>query len=428
MISNLLEWKKKVNNKITINSDSISWQNLKRSEITSLSLKNENTLFEDFTHSFEFIITEIKNQQRSNRLLVTLWKLKKSDGNIVSVYIDKFSDSTTKFRLVFYQRREGKNVFVEVSTVLDINHKYNVIIIKKDNILKIKILWEEGLIHESEELIGINHIYNEIILIQSHGFSKEPNWESSGKLFNIKFVNDNLISKEYVPEDISNEIRGLERQASNLIAKNEFNIARSIYQTIFNALKDKQYEVNRRVHLGAPLHMIGTTYILNNEPRKAFEYYLLAYITDLINTQIGEEKTAEKFPAYKMVKNFYQFDDVQLERLETQAKEYIDRRSPFEPEEFLAQYLLNGELDINKLSVLYSLPEKYHLLKNTEQGIPITESGQTTLNITTEKYSKQIFKKAFEIAAIDNRTLVTRKDVERALQELSEKGGLENEC
>lgn len=178
--------------RLSILNDDISWSNVKRSHITSLSLIKQKKNYDDFTHSFYFIINDIKNYSNSNRLLLTLWKLKKSEGNVLSVYVDKYKGSNSKYRLVFYQREDGENVFVSVSGELNVLYRYNVTIIKKENRLNVKLFWEEGKVFDSGEMIGVNHTYNEIILAQSHGFSVEPNCESSGKIYNLNLMDESL--------------------------------------------------------------------------------------------------------------------------------------------------------------------------------------------------------------------------------------------
>jgi len=192
-------------NRLKIEEDKITWSNLKRSQYTSIS-KEVN--FENFTLSFDVKVTELVTYLRSNRLMISLWKLKKSNGNIVSVYVDKTRDYDNKYRLVFYQRVNGENKYVSVSPYMELNYNYSVTVEKYEDKFYMNVFWEEGLIFKSEELSGVNHYYNEIILAQSHGFVIEPNDESSGILSNIK-ISDKVAEKEEElinPVEIYNKI------------------------------------------------------------------------------------------------------------------------------------------------------------------------------------------------------------------------------
>ena len=153
-------------NRLKIEDDKITWSNLKRSQYTSIS-KEVN--LENFTPSFDVKVTELVTYLRSNRLMITLWKLKKSKGNILSVYIDKTRDYDNKYRLVFYQRVNGDNKYVSVSPYLELNYNYSVTVKKDEDQFYMNVFWEESLIFESEELSGVNHYYNEISMYLAHG-------------------------------------------------------------------------------------------------------------------------------------------------------------------------------------------------------------------------------------------------------------------
>ena len=186
-------------NRLKMEEDKITWSKLKRSQNTSIS---KEAYFENFTLSFYVKVTSVITYLRSDRLMISLWKLKKSNGNIVSVYIDKTRDYDNKYRLVFYQRVNGNNKFVSVSPYLELNYNYCVTVVKNEDKFHMNVFWEESLVFESEELTGVNHYYNEIIFAQSHGFIIEPNDESSGILSNIK-ISDEVAEKE---EELINPI------------------------------------------------------------------------------------------------------------------------------------------------------------------------------------------------------------------------------
>lgn len=194
------DWKIHDENKqLTIGKNKIIWSNLKRSQKTII-YKEAN--YENFTLNFTIKLTDLVTYLRTNRLMISLWKLKKSNGNVVSVYVDKTRDYSNKYRLVFYQNVNGNNTFVQVSPYLELNNTYNVTIIKNEDKFHMNIFWEDNIILKSEELTGINHYYNELIFVQSYEFVIEPNDASSGIMSNID-ISGNIAKKE---EELINPI------------------------------------------------------------------------------------------------------------------------------------------------------------------------------------------------------------------------------
>lgn len=76
-----------------------------------------------------------------------------------------------------------------------------------------------------------------------------------------------------IPPDLRSPIKNLEKQAFELLAKEQYNMARGIYRIIYDTLHDRQFTEKRRIHLGAPLHMIGLSFLLEGLSESAFEYF-----------------------------------------------------------------------------------------------------------------------------------------------------------
>ncbi len=398
--------------------DKIEWSDLYRSQKTRLSLNNELSIYENFTHKFSFKITKIKNTSRSSRLLITLWKLKKSDGNIVSVYIDKYKGSNDKFRLVFFQRVDGKNVFVSVTQELNILKEYRVIIKKEQDVFNIDVLWEEISIFNSDELKGVDQVYNEIVMVQSHGFQAEPDCMISGILFDFNIIEDNLASLSGVPKEIYENIRSLEVQANILMEKSEYDVSKRIYQLIYFTLYEKQSVLGRRIHLGAPLHMIGSINLMQNNHTDAFHYYLLAYMLDVINTNLGNEELAKNNPAYSMLNNFYKTSPILINIIDQAGTLVIERNIPYDPKRSLQELLISNGIEENDLINYYELPNNIRIIKGegrSYSNIPVSQSGQTVLEQAVNKYGNEIIEKAVLIARNNNRTTVRTDDIEEAI-------------
>jgi len=173
----ILDEKKRLN----ISKNLVSWNNLRRCDHTSI---RKQVYHQDFSISFEVKVTELVTFLRSNRLMIVLFKLVKTMGDLVSVYVDKTKTHENKYRLVFHQFVNGKNEFVSVSPYLDLDEEYNVSIEKNEDKFRIKIFWYDNHVFEEEKL-GINQEYNELVIAHSHEFAREPDDYSSGYLQNV---------------------------------------------------------------------------------------------------------------------------------------------------------------------------------------------------------------------------------------------------
>lgn len=107
------------------------------------------------------------------------------------------------------------------------------------------------------------------------------------------------------PQDIIENIRKTE-----LIAISEYNLRnfeRSIqmYNEILELMYQTQIKINRPIHKGAPLHMIGINYNGMNNHSEAIRYILLAYVEDTLNADYENEDEADNSPAGQMMMNYY---------------------------------------------------------------------------------------------------------------------------
>lgn len=231
-----------------------------------------------------------------------------------------------------------------------------------------------------------------------------------------------------VPNDLKNPIRKLEKQAYELIANENFDIAKSIYKSIYEILFERQYVENRRIHLGAPLHMMGLVSLFQRKNSEAFRYFLLAYVTDTINTARGNEDKADSAPAYNAIKTFFDVDNTTTKKIKEKTRQISNRQEPFDVEKFLTQFkgttqIMNGDL----LSLSNRQPtdkEIDNILEQIFQKFFVTESGRILLNEKINVYSSKILKKAFKIAQKNGHPNEIRKgDIDRAISEMeTEKG------
>jgi hypothetical protein len=108
--------------------------------------------------------------------------------------VSEAEKSDTEYSLVFFQRKDRKNVFVyRTINHLFINKKYYVRIIKEDYLFKLLIYEDEefSVIYiDSGYLEGYDENYAELFLCQGHAFSVDIEDELSGILDNLELQSD----------------------------------------------------------------------------------------------------------------------------------------------------------------------------------------------------------------------------------------------
>lgn len=226
-----------------------------------------------------------------------------------------------------------------------------------------------------------------------------------------------------IPSDLAKPIRNLERQAYELLAKGNFEIAKNIYKTIYETLYARQFTENRRIHLGAPLHMMGLTLLFQDNLNEAFRYFLLAYITDTINVKHGHEDEADGAPAFRALKMFFGVTNSTIELIKEMAREEPNRKSPFDAERFLRLFMQKRNLkakDLIRLSTRQ--PSKDEIAATREQMFQryfLTQSGKSLLDKVIDTYGGRVLSKAAEIAKKEGHPNEIREsDIKKALSEL----------
>ena len=148
-----------------------------------------------------------------------------------------------------------------------------------------------------------------------------------------------------IPQDMIDTIKNLEAEASRCLSKGNYLLATRLYHVIFLSLFDRQFSENRRIHQGAPLHMEGLSLLLQGRFNDGLKSILLAYITDLVNTPLGEEDKADQAPAHRVLLDFFGVSESTFQGLKILSRETRDRTQPFDP-----QMLLNRFLSDNSIS------------------------------------------------------------------------------
>lgn len=223
-----------------------------------------------------------------------------------------------------------------------------------------------------------------------------------------------------MPPELTKPIRNLELLAFELLSKGNFKMANNIYNSIYKTLFEQQSTKNRRIHLGAPLHMMGLSFLFENDLNEAFKHFLLAYITDTINAPHGHENDADGAPACRALKAMFGISDSTLELIKEMARSYTNREAPFDPYDFLEHFL--EDQDIRMESLINRRPSTQEITKIMEQMFPklfFTESGQKLFNETISRYGSRVLNKAAEIARKEGHPKeITESDIRKALSDL----------
>jgi hypothetical protein len=164
-----------------------------------------------------------------------------------------------------------------------------------------------------------------------------------------------------IPEDLIDTVGNLEAEASKCLSRGNYTLAERIYDAIFQSLFEKQTVENRRIHMGAPLHMRGLSLLLQKRFNEGFESLILAYITDLINVALGKESEADEAPAHNILLNYFGVPEDTFEQLKILGREVTDRNQPFDPRILLNKFLSTNSIsreDILKLATHQPNPQQ----------------------------------------------------------------------
>jgi len=96
------------------------------------------------------------------------------------------------------------------------------------------------------------------------------------------------------------EYESIIENCNKLFYRREYKAARKAFMEAYRLLLENQ-PTNSRIHKGAELFNIASTYVRERKPKTAFKYFVRAYIEDLFT--YGEK--AESAPAAQVLLNIY---------------------------------------------------------------------------------------------------------------------------
>lgn len=141
-----------------------------------------------------------------------------------------------------------------------------------------------------------------------------------------------------LPEDIRQEIARLEIEAVQRFNIRRFDDSRRLYHQMLEVLNVAQKKVERPIHKGTPLHMIGICHTATNQHDQALRYITLAYIEDTLNVAFDHEDEVDRAPAARMLRDFYglRLDILRaLKQIANEAKKAGEWSQIFDPETLL---------------------------------------------------------------------------------------------
>ena len=145
-----------------------------------------------------------------------------------------------------------------------------------------------------------------------------------------------------ISEDLIPRIRELESQGYVHLRMKRYKDAEQTYAKIYEVLSKQQEETKKRVHKGAPLHMMGVSLLFQEDLANAVRYFLLAYIEDTLSVGIVEEDLADRAPAGRMLADIFRIDAYLLGFIKEIARDIkIEGRDELitDPEEILKNAL-----------------------------------------------------------------------------------------
>ena len=107
-----------------------------------------------------------------------------------------------------------------------------------------------------------------------------------------------------LPSDLQKYFVSLEQQASAMLRSGDYELSENVYRLMLNMVLDRQ-RANGRIHKGSYYHHIGFCLVLWKKLKEALLNFLLAYIEDTINTEVGHEDDADREPASRVLRESF---------------------------------------------------------------------------------------------------------------------------
>ena len=124
-----------------------------------------------------------------------------------------------------------------------------------------------------------------------------------------------------IPREILTDLLGYEKEAYVNLRVGRYGKAEELFRRQLALITKWQEKINRPIHKGIPLHMIGICLFYQEKIDEALRFFLLAYIEDTLNVGFELESEADLAPASMMLRNAFRIDIGFLKTI----KEYVVR-------------------------------------------------------------------------------------------------------
>jgi histone H3/H4 len=200
-----------------------------------------------------------------------------------------------------------------------------------------------------------------------------------------------------LPPDLQKYFANIEEQAATMLRSGDYALSENMYRLMLNIVFERQKD-NGRIHKGGYYHQIGFTLVLQKKLEPAILNFLLAYIEDTINTDLGHENDADKAPASRVLRESFH---IQITVLDTIKKISIVKKRTGniekQPEMILNEFLEAS--DANREHLL-SLCDPVPTADDIRRSLIINLSpdAQKTLQQAISERNEQILRLAAELA------------------------------
>lgn len=124
---------------------------------------------------------------------------------------------------------------------------------------------------------------------------------------------------EELPEVLDNKVRNMLVENQTRLTLQQYSKAKAGFEELYELLLDEQ-PVGKRYHKGHALHNIGFATFQMGDSQSALNYFVLAYIEDLLYQSESEEDKADDLPAGRTLRDGYRVDDFFLTALKLMVK------------------------------------------------------------------------------------------------------------
>ncbi len=191
-----------------------------------------------------------------------------------------------------------------------------------------------------------------------------------------------------LPEEAQRAFDNTARIYAVAIHGGHYDQALAVIKNLYHKMLGWQDKYHMRFHKGYPLHNIGYTLHLQDKHPDAEEYFVLAFIEDLLSADNEDE--ADSTPAGQTLLLGYKFTSALLETIKRKVRELKEEgRIPFTPEE-IAQELKKSKAEFRNLQVAYMVIPKEAPLKpftvfNMRWGKRVFVGGSIGLEFIIDK-------------------------------------------